>query len=92
MSAKPDVYLYGQVLGAHSFLLIASFQEVMHIAVTAAVLLSIAALVCLIVAGCRDRRDRGIAAWASRGIRGIDMCTAFVRYGKDTSGSTVSPD
>ena len=45
---------------------IASFQEVMHIAVTAAVvLLSIASLIGLIVAGCRDRRVRGIAVWAA---------------------------
>lgn len=45
---------------------IASFQEIMHIVVTAAVvLLSIASLVCLIVAGCRDRRTRGIAVWAA---------------------------
>ena len=45
---------------------IASFQEVMHIAVTAAVvLLSVASLAILIVAGCRDRRSRGIAGWAA---------------------------
>ena len=45
---------------------IASFQEVMHIVVTAAVvLLSIASLVLLIVAGCRDGRARGIAVWAA---------------------------
>jgi hypothetical protein len=38
----------------------------MHIAVTAAVvLLSIASLIGLIVAGCRDRRVRGIAVWAA---------------------------
>ena len=36
---------------------IASFQEIMHIAVTAAVvLLSIASLFCLIVAGCREKQ------------------------------------
>ena len=45
---------------------IASFQEIMHMVVTAAVvLLSIASLVCLIVAGCRDKRIRGIAVWAA---------------------------
>ena len=48
---------------------IASFQEVMHIAVTAAVvLLSIASLTALIVAGFRDRRVRGIAAWAAAAL------------------------
>lgn len=45
---------------------IVSFQETMHIVVTAAVaLLSIAALVCLIVAGCRERAVRGIGFWAA---------------------------
>ena len=45
---------------------IASFQEVMHIVVTAAVvLLSVASLVVLIVAGCRDNRVRGIAVRAA---------------------------
>ena len=45
---------------------IVSFQEVMHIAVTVAVvLLSIASLIILIVAGCRDKRTRGIAVWAA---------------------------
>ena len=48
---------------------IASFQEIMHITVTAAVvLLSIASLVCLIVAGCRDRRTSGIAVWAAAAL------------------------
>ena len=43
-----------------------AFQEVMHIAVTVAVvLLSITSLIILIVAGCRDRRTRGIAVWAA---------------------------
>ena len=38
---------------------IASFQEIMHMAVTAAVvLLSIASLICLIVAGCRENAVR----------------------------------
>ena len=38
----------------------ASFQEIMHMAVTAAVvLLSIASLVCLIAAGCREKALRG---------------------------------
>ena len=45
---------------------IASFQEIMHMVVTAAVvLLSIAAPVCLIVAGCRDKRVKSIAVWAA---------------------------
>ena len=45
---------------------IAAFQEIMHMVVTAAVvLLSIASLIALIVAGHRDRRVRGIAAWAA---------------------------
>ena len=45
---------------------IASIQEIMHIAVTAmVVLLSIAALVCLIVAGCREKDVRGIGRWAA---------------------------
>ena len=45
---------------------IASFQEIMHVAVTAAVvLLSIASLVCLIVAGCREKIMRGIGLWAA---------------------------
>ena len=45
---------------------IVSFQETMHIVVTVAVvLLSIAALVCLIVAGCRERAVRGIGFWAA---------------------------
>ena len=45
---------------------IASFQEVMHIAVTAAVvLLSIISLVCLIIAGFRKGGIRSIGIWAS---------------------------
>ena len=45
---------------------IASPQEVMHIAVTAAVVvLSIASLVLLIVAGRREQRVRGLGAWAA---------------------------
>ena len=45
---------------------IASLQEVMHIAVTAAVVvLSIASLVLLIVAGCREQRVRSLGAWAA---------------------------
>lgn len=45
---------------------IASGQEVMHIVVTAAVvLLSIASLVCLIVAGRKDRSVAGIGTWAA---------------------------
>ena len=45
---------------------ITSFQEIMHIAVTAAVvLLSIASLVCLITAGFRKGGIRGIGIWAA---------------------------
>ena len=45
---------------------IASFQEIMHIVVTAAVvLLSIASLVCLIIAGFRKGGIRGIGIWAT---------------------------
>lgn len=45
---------------------IASFQEVMHIVVTAlVVLLSIASLVCLIIAGFRRGGIRGIGFWAA---------------------------
>ena len=45
---------------------IASVQEVMHIAVTAlVVVLSIASLVCLIIAGFRKGGFRGVGVWAS---------------------------
>ena len=45
---------------------ITSFQEVMHIVVTAAVvLLSIASLVCLIIAGFGKNGKRGIGIWAA---------------------------
>ena len=45
---------------------IASFQEIMHIAVTAAVvLLSIISLVCLIIAGFKKDGIRGIGIWAA---------------------------
>jgi len=45
---------------------IASFQEIMHIVVTAAVvLLSIVSLVCLIIAGFRKSGIRGIGIWAA---------------------------
>ena len=48
---------------------IASFQEIMHMAVTAAVvLLSIAALVCLMIAGCREKAVRGIGGWAAAAL------------------------
>ncbi|MBR6705321.1 MAG: DUF998 domain-containing protein [Clostridia bacterium] len=48
---------------------IASFQEIMHMAVTAlVVLLSIAALVCLIIAGCREKTMRGIGLWAAAAL------------------------
>ena len=62
---------------------IASFQEIMHITVTAAVvLLSIASLVCLIVAGCRDRRTGGIAVWAAVAL-GMMMVNCFGRLWRD---------
>lgn len=45
---------------------IAYFREVKHMAVTIMmVVFSIASLVCLIVNGCRDRRTKGIGAWAA---------------------------
>lgn len=45
---------------------IASFQEVMHMVVTVlVVLLSIASLVLLIIAGCRKAEVRGIGIWAA---------------------------
>ena len=45
---------------------IASFQEIMHMVVTAlVVLLSIASLVCLIIAGCREKTVRGTGLWAA---------------------------
>ena len=45
---------------------IASFQEIMHMAVTAAVVpLSIASLVCMIVAGFKKGGIRGIGIWAA---------------------------
>lgn len=48
---------------------IASFQEGMHIAVTALVVaLSIASLVILIVAGCRRKGVRGIGIWAAAAL------------------------
>ena len=48
---------------------IVSFQEVMHIAVTAlVVLLSIASLVCLAVNGCREKKARGIGIWAAAAL------------------------
>ena len=48
---------------------IASFQEIMHIAVTAAVvILSIASLVCLIITGFRKGGIRGIGIWAAAAL------------------------
>ena len=45
---------------------IAGFQETMHMIVTAlVVMLSIAGLICLIVAGCKRREVRGVGIWAS---------------------------
>ena len=48
---------------------IASFQEIMHMAVTAAVvLLSIVSLVCLIIAGFKKEGIRGIGIWAAAAL------------------------
>ena len=45
---------------------IKSFQEVMHMAVTIAVVpLSIVSLVIIIIAGCKDKQIRGIGIWAA---------------------------
>lgn len=45
---------------------IAAAQEVMHVVVTALVVVfSIASLVCLIVAGCREKAVKGIGIWAA---------------------------
>ena len=45
---------------------IASFQEVMHMVVTAlVVLLSIASLTILIIAGCKNREARSVGVWAA---------------------------
>ncbi len=45
---------------------IAAAQEVMHVVVTALVVaFSVASLVCLIVAGCREKAARGIGIWAA---------------------------
>ena len=48
---------------------IASFQEIMHMVVTAlVVLLSIASLVCLIIAGCREKKVRRIGCLAAAAL------------------------
>ena len=48
---------------------IASFQEIMHMAVTAAVvILSIVSLVCLIIAGFKKDGIRGIGIWAAAAL------------------------
>lgn len=45
---------------------IESFQEVMHMVVTMAVVpLSIVSLVIIIIAGCKDKQIRGIGIWAA---------------------------
>ena len=60
---------YGMFPLADSGTEIGSFQEIMHMAVTAlVVLLSIASLVCLIVAGCREKAVRGIGLWAAAAL------------------------
>ena len=59
---------------------IASFQEIMHMAVTAAVvLLSVVSLVCLIIAGCREKAVRGIGLWAAAAL--VMMLTGSVGTG-----------
>ena len=48
---------------------IAAFQEIMHMVVTAAVvLLSLASLICLIVAGYRKKAVKGIGIWAAAAL------------------------
>ncbi len=60
---------YGMFPLADSGTKIASFREIMHIAVTAAVvLLSIASLLCLIVAGCKEKSVREIGLWAAAAL------------------------
>ena len=45
---------------------IGGFQEVMHMVVTACVvLLSIVSLVLLIIAGCKDKEMKGVGVWAA---------------------------
>ena len=59
---------------------IASFQEIMHIVVTAlVVLLSIAALACLIISVRGDKHMRGIGAWAAAAL--LMMMTGAVGQG-----------
>ena len=59
---------------------IESFQEVMHIVVTAAVvILSIVSLVLLIIAGCREKQVRSIGVWAAAAF--VMMLTGAVGTG-----------
>ena len=61
----------------------ASFQKIMHMAVTAAaVLLSIASLVCLIAAGCREKAVRGT---------GIRAAAALVLMTAGSVGTGIVP-
>ena len=60
---------YGMFPLADSGTEIASFQETMHMVVTVlVVLLSIASLVFLIIAGCREKAVRGIGLWAAAAL------------------------
>ena len=60
---------YGMFPLADSGKEIASFREIMHMAITVAVvLLSIASLVCLVVAGFREKTVRGIGLWAAAAL------------------------
>lgn len=59
---------------------IASFQETMHMAVTAAVVpLSVVSLVCLIIAGTKKNGIRGIGLWA--GVALLMMMTGAIGQG-----------
>ena len=60
---------YGMFPLADSGKEIASLREIMHMAITVAVvLLSIASLVCLVVAGFREKTVRGIGLWAAAAL------------------------
>ncbi|MBQ8092549.1 MAG: DUF998 domain-containing protein [Clostridia bacterium] len=57
-----------------------SFQDIMHILVTAfVVLLSVASLICMIIAGCREQRAKGIGIWASVAL--LMMLTGAIGQG-----------
>ncbi len=60
---------YGMVPLADSGTESASFQEIMHMAVTGLVgLLSVASLVCLIIAGYSEKAVRGTGLWAAAAL------------------------